>query len=196
MATEFTNHTVDVSCLPRLEAEQFVPLDPNFLKSKLVADALTAAVIVAIAAVITVAFVGTDLPIGIPAAVAAVLLVLVVVAAVLQTVSVRHLGYLAREHDLSFRRGVISRQSHTIPYNRVQDVGIDRGPVERLFGLATLRIRSAGGTIGVEGLGVAEAEKLKKLVVSRAGGSAYDEEPALGGVTMPAFDPAGENRYR
>ncbi|MDH3294820.1 MAG: PH domain-containing protein, partial [Acidimicrobiia bacterium] len=130
---------------------------------------ITAAVIVMVAGMIVLGVRSAGGPVWIPLSVAAVLLLLTAVAAVLQTLSVHHLGFLAREHDLSFRRGVIARSTKTIPYNRVQHVAIDRGPVERLFGLSTLRLRSAGGDIGIEGLAVDDANRLKDLVVARAG---------------------------
>ncbi len=169
MNTDFTNPPIDVHGLPRIEDEQFVPLDANFLRSKLVGDGILAVFVVAGTAMVAAGLSQTGGPVWLPMAVGAVLFLLVVVAAVLQTVAVNHLGYLVREHDLTFRQGVISRVTQTIPYNRVQHVGIDRGPVERIYGLATLRLRSAGGVIGIEGLAVDDANRLKELVVARAG---------------------------
>ncbi len=169
MNTDFTNPPIDVHGLPRIEDEQFVPLDANFLRSKLVGDGILAVFVVAGTAMVAAGLSQTGGPVWLPTAVGAVLFLLVVVAAVLQTVAVNHLGYLVREHDLTFRQGVISRVTQTIPYNRVQHVGIDRGPVERIYGLATLRLRSAGGVIGIEGLAVDDANRLKELVVARAG---------------------------
>jgi membrane protein YdbS with pleckstrin-like domain len=169
MTTDFTNPPIDVHDLPRIEDEQFVPLDGNFLRSKLVADGIFAVLVVAGTAMVAAGLSQTGGPVWLPMAAGGLLFLMIVVVAVLQTVAVNHLGYLVREHDLTFRQGVISRVTQTIPYNRVQHVGIDRGPVERIFGLATLRLRSAGGVIGIEGLAFDDANRLKELVVARAG---------------------------
>lgn len=169
MARDFFNDPVEIDNLPNLSAEAFLPLAPGYLRSKYVGDAVAATVVVVGALVGTLAVRSADGPGWAPAVVAVILLALIALTAVLQTLSIRHLGFLAREHDLSFRRGVVARSTRTIPYNRVQHVAIDRGPIERAFGLATLRLRSAGGDIGIEGLAVDDANRLKELVVARAG---------------------------
>ncbi len=85
------------------------------------------------------------------------------------------MGYLDREHDLSFRSGVISRSVATAPFARVQHVSIGRGPLERRFGLSTLQLRTAGGHIAVPGLPHAIVERLKELVAGRAAALAEAE---------------------
>jgi len=169
MTTDSFNSPIDVAGLPQLPVESFEPLAPNYLRARYVGDAIFAMVVVVVGLVVTAVLGSAGGPVWIPLTVMAVLLGLLVVAIVLQTLSIRHLGYLVREHDLSYRRGVISQATQTIPYNRVQHVGLDRGPVERFFGLATLQLRSAGGVIGIEGLAVEDANRLKALVVARAG---------------------------
>ena len=169
MAGTFTNDPIEITEMPILQEETFQPLAPGYLRSKYVGDAISAVVIIVGGGIAAAGISAGGGPLWLPAVIVAFLLALVVLTAVLQTLSVRHLGFLVREHDLTFRRGVIARTTQTIPYNRVQHVGVDRGPVERFFGLSTLRLRSAGGDIGIEGLDVDDANRLKDLVVSRAG---------------------------
>jgi hypothetical protein len=69
---------------------------------------------------------------------------------------------------VSFRSGVISRTVATAPFARVQHVAIHRGPLDRRFGLATLQMRTAGGSISIPGLRAELAETLKQLVADRA----------------------------
>lgn len=191
MTADFANPPIDVGGLPRIEQHQFVPLDRNFLRSKLVGDGIFAVIVIAATAMVTAGLAQTGGPVWLPLTVGGFLLVMVVLAAVLQTIAVNHLGYLVREHDLTFREGVISRVTQTIPYNRVQHVGIDRGPVERMFGLASLRLRSAGGVIGIEGLALDDANRLKELVVARAGTEGAVAERA---TAEAAPDVGDENR--
>lgn len=169
MTEVFFNSRIDVADLPELPQDSFEPLAPAYLRSKYVADAVTALFVMVLAVVATSVMRAAEGPVWLPLVAAAAVLALIGLAAVLQTMSVRHLGYLVREHDLTLRQGVIVRITSTIPYNRVQHVGVDRGPIERLYGLATLQLRSAGGVIGISGLTTSDANRLKELVAGRAG---------------------------
>ena len=139
MAGAFTNDPIEITEMPILADETFQPLAPGYLRSKYVGDAISAVVIIVGGGIATAGVRAGGGPLWLPAVIVAFLLALVVLTAVLQTLSVRHLGFLVREHDLTFRRGVISRTTQTIPYNRVQHVGVDRGPVEiRILDIALL----------------------------------------------------------
>lgn len=168
----FSNEPLDVSELPTLDQEQFLALDPNYLRVRLIGDAIFAGLVVVGAVVL--AFLVTW---WIPLVVAVALLALTGLAAWSQWLEVSHLGYLVREKDFSFRRGVISRAVTTVPFARVQHVSIDRGPIERYFGMATLDMRTAGGGLNVSGLSEETASQLKALVVDRAGAAAAEEQP-------------------
>lgn len=166
----FVNEPVDVTGLPALAEEQFLPLDPNYLRIRWIGNAIFAAVVVVGAVVIAVASSSF-----LPLAPGAGLLVLVALTAWLQRLEVSHLGYLVRDKDFSYRRGIISRNVSTVPFARVQHVSIDRGPIERYFGMATLDFRTAGGGLRVSGLNEETASQLKALVVERAGVAAAEE---------------------
>ncbi|MEM7324306.1 MAG: PH domain-containing protein [Actinomycetota bacterium] len=166
----FTNEPLDVDGLPALVEEEFLPLDPNYLRVRWIGDAIFAAVVTV--AAITSAILSSSF---VPLAAAAVLLLLTALTAWLQGLEVSHLGYLVRDKDFSYRRGIISRNVRTVPFARVQHVSIDRGPIERYFGMATLDLRTAGGGLTVGGLSEETANRLKVLVVDRAGVAAAEE---------------------
>jgi hypothetical protein len=87
-------------------------------------------------------------------------------------------GYALREHDILHKHGVWWRTVTAIPYNRMQHCEISRGPVESAFGLATLKVFTAGGSssdIGIEGLPVEEAQRVKEFITKRIG--AYGDKP-------------------
>jgi len=52
-------------------------------------------------------------------------------------------GFAERNEDLMVRRGVLVRRLSVIPYGRMQFIDITAGPLERAFGLATLRMHTA-----------------------------------------------------
>ncbi len=171
----FSNDPIDVSGLPRLPDEGWEPLDPRYLRSRWSGDAIFAAVVVVAAILVTVLLPADSVPRWIPGLVGVVLLALVALAAWLQWLEINRLGYLIRDHDFSYRSGVISRTVTTVPFARVQHVSIDRGPVARAFGLATLNLRTAGSGVVVPGVDHETAQRLKNLVADRAGALADDE---------------------
>ena len=63
-------------------------------------------------------------------------------------------GYLEREQDLLVRRGLLFRRLSVVPYGRMQTVDVTAGPLERAFGLASLRLHtaSAGSDCRIPGL--------------------------------------------
>jgi len=52
-------------------------------------------------------------------------------------------GYAERKDDLMVRRGVLIRRQSVIPYGRMQFIDVTAGPLERILGLATLRMHTA-----------------------------------------------------
>jgi membrane protein YdbS with pleckstrin-like domain len=72
-------------------------------------------------------------------------------------------GYAERDDDLLVRRGVMIRRLSVVPYGRMQFVDVTAGPVERAFGLATVRMHTAAAASDarVPGLSAAEASRLR-----------------------------------
>jgi len=72
-------------------------------------------------------------------------------------------GYLEREEDLEVRRGVLVQRLSVVPYGRMQFVEITTGPVERLFGLATVKLHTAAAASDarIPGLHPDEAARLR-----------------------------------
>ena len=180
MEAPFLNEPLDVDGLPSVPAEAFESLDPNYLRVRLIADAIFASVVIVAAGALAAQVSRWWLPLLI----AAGLLVLTALTALLQKIEVDHLGYLVRDKDFSFRSGAISRNVTTVPFARVQHVSIDRGPLARSFGLATLQLRTAGDGLTVPGMSHDVALRLKALVAARAATAAaeeYDEDVARPG---------------
>jgi membrane protein YdbS with pleckstrin-like domain len=85
-------------------------------------------------------------------------------------------GYAERAEDLLVRRGVLVRRLSVVPYGRMQFVDVVAGPLERRWGLATVRLHTAAAASDarVPGLPAAEAERLRDRLAmlgeSRAAG--------------------------
>lgn len=85
-------------------------------------------------------------------------------------------GYAERAEDLLVRRGVLVERLSVVPYGRMQFVDVVAGPLERRFGLATVRLHTAAAASDarVPGLPAEEAERLRDRLAmlgeSRAAG--------------------------
>ncbi|WP_018350664.1 PH domain-containing protein [Longispora albida] len=76
---------------------------------------------------------------------------------------VRSWGYAERGEDLLIRHGLLIRRLTIVPYARMQFVDVSAGPVDRLFGLATVQMHTAasGVNASVPGLAPPEAVHLR-----------------------------------
>lgn len=52
--------------------------------------------------------------------------------------------YQFSEYDIKIEKGVIAKKYSSIPYNRIQNIDIKRGPIARILGLSGLQIQTAG----------------------------------------------------
>ncbi|HEY5454905.1 MAG TPA: PH domain-containing protein [Acidothermaceae bacterium] len=99
------------------------------------------------------------------AAVAAVVVVLAICAAAFVVVGRNYdsWGYAERGADLLVTHGVMWRRLVVVPYGRMQLVDVTAGPIERKFGISTLRLHtaSAGTDARIHGLTAAEANRLR-----------------------------------
>jgi uncharacterized protein len=95
--------------------------------------------------------------------VAAVVLLVGLALLVFVTRRVHAWGYAEREDDLFVRRGVMFSRMSVIPYGRMQFIDVTAGPVERLFGLATVRMHTAAAASDarIPGLAADEAARVR-----------------------------------
>lgn len=79
-------------------------------------------------------------------------------------------GYAEREQDLLVRHGLLTRRLSIVPYGRIQLIDLSAGPIERMFGLTTVQVRTAalGSTTEVPGLDPPVAAALRDRLAVRA----------------------------
>lgn len=82
---------------------------------------------------------------------------------------VEKLGWLDTDEDLLLCKGKLWHTYTIVPYGRVQYVDVSQGPIERLYGLKTLRLNTASTTADtiVRGLDAQVADTLKDRVASK-----------------------------
>ncbi len=81
----------------------------------------------------------------------------------------RRFRYGVGGEEIVIESGILHRTRRVIPFDRVQDVDVERRPLQRLFGLAKVRIETGGGgkDEGVlDSVALAEADRLREAVRS------------------------------
>jgi len=76
-------------------------------------------------------------------------------------------GYLVRENDVSFKKGLIVYKQTSVPFNRIQHVEVNQGILGKIFKLSSVKIYTAGGTasdLSIPGLPVDTAQNLKAFL--------------------------------
>lgn len=112
-----------------------------------------------------------------------------------------HHRYQLGSDDIRVERGLLSRQTRTLPYDRIQDVSLQEPPVARVLGLVEVRFETgAGGKDEVKLAYVtrAEAEALRNTVRTRREGrvTASDAGPAAPSAAAIAEGPPARLLYR
>ncbi len=96
----------------------------------------------------------------------------------LQRLDYEHRWYVVTDRSLRIREGILIVHEMTLTFANVQNVTIEQGPLQRAFGIADLRVQTAGGGAGAEqpGMrsmhtgvlrGVEDAAALRELVLAR-----------------------------
>ncbi|WP_167143271.1 PH domain-containing protein [Canibacter zhoujuaniae] len=83
---------------------------------------------------------------------------------------VRTMGWVMRQDDFVFRRGLLFQRTSAVPYGRLQLVDISQGPLQRKLGLASLKFltAAASGTQVLPGLSAEDADRLRDELISVA----------------------------
>jgi len=92
---------------------------------------------------------------------------------VLKSIGFKKMKYVVREKDISYKKGVFFRSLTTVPFNRIQHIEIDEGPVFRFFKLVSLSVFTAGDSsddLKVSGLLKEEAQQIKEFISNKIDG--------------------------
>ncbi|GAA1871547.1 PH domain-containing protein [Brevibacterium marinum] len=93
----------------------------------------------------------------------AVLVAFTVLLIVITLRQAKAIGYAERADDLLIRRGIMFHKATVVPYGRLQFVDVDAGPIDRMFGLASVKLHTASASTDatIPGLPRAEADRLR-----------------------------------
>jgi hypothetical protein len=92
----------------------------------------------------------------------------VVAVVVVPPLRYRYWRYHLDEHELELQRGLLVKRRTLVPLVRVQNVDTVQGPLLRYFGLSTVTVSTAAGTLEIPALSDAVADELRNQISSLA----------------------------
>jgi len=164
----FENNLIRPESIPDHTQVSFQPMARAFRRYVLVSTALYYLPFVAGALLFALAPIG---PAGLELAMGgAGLFVLVSLSGVYRWLDAGYRGWALREHDLIARAGVFWRAITALPIARIQHVETTHGPLERWYGLARLKLYTAGGMTAdlmLIGLARQNADELREYLIEQ-----------------------------
>ena len=124
-------------------------LDPRSRRVWLIGDLIGAVVTTAITAVVAYLLnlwleFGMAWMIGVPLALA---IILMAWAFIRPEIEFRQWRFEIREDEVDLLHGVITRTRQVVPMSRIQHVDTERGPIQRRYGLSTVKFFTAAGLV-------------------------------------------------
>ncbi|PCE16345.1 hypothetical protein AUC47_00395 [Microbacterium sp. SZ1] len=140
-------------------------ISPRYVVSQIVQNVIFIAIVAIAAAVLALVLDQTWA--WIPAG---VIVLITLITLVILPRQAKAIGYMLRDDDIVFRKGILWQRMIAVPYGRMQLVDITQGPLDRAFGVAQLKMVTAAATTGVQipGLTQAAAEALRDTLIEVA----------------------------
>jgi uncharacterized protein len=140
-------------------------ISPRYVVSQIVQNVIFIAIVAVVAAVLALALRQTWA--WIPAG---VIVLITLITLIILPRQAKAIGYMLRDDDIVFRKGILWQRMIAVPYGRMQLVDITQGPLDRAFGVTQLKMVTAAATTGVQipGLTQAAAEALRDTLIEVA----------------------------
>lgn len=164
----FLNLQIDSNTLPAARALEMEPMAPQYVREVLSQQSIVFGIVLLVS-LIPYLVIPDSVAIrnyfaGLPLVV--MLLAAAIIPLTLKMTRIR--GIALRQHDIVYRSGLYWRKTIVLAFNRVQHIEVTTGPLQRRFGLASLKFFTAGGSnvdLKVDGLTRARAEQLREFIL-------------------------------
>lgn len=163
MNNSFSNEEVDLSVLPQFQEVTFHPVE-NKLRTKYLSINGFLFLLIVVGILANWLYNESNLEVYILCGAVLLFVITWIIHVVLRQ---KHYGYSIREKDIVFKKGYFLRRTTIVPFNRVQHLSVNRSFLDKIFGIATLNIYTAGGTgsdVKVPGLLPEKAQQLNELL--------------------------------
>ncbi|MCW8878028.1 MAG: PH domain-containing protein [Kangiellaceae bacterium] len=165
---QITNSPRDLSEIPRIANISFQPLAPNY-------PLLSALESLIFWLIPTIALFGIKIfkpQAEIPQLVFFVFPVITILSVVISFLGAKAKGFVLREKDILYKQGLFWQKQTGVSFKRIQHIDISNGPMERKFGLSTIKFFTAGGALAdlkISGLTTEDAQKLRSFILEKIG---------------------------
>ena len=95
-----------------------------------------------------------------------ILIIYALAALVIPPLVIRNYSYEIDDMGVSEVEGVFFKSKKTLPYNTIQDVTVNTGPILNKFKLANIQVTGIYSKLSIDCLPIEEAEKLKEKILS------------------------------
>ncbi len=162
---EFPNAQIHLLDIPSIDDVNFEPLENNYRRVLLYSNLIFFGIFL-IGSLIVYFTADTWFLIFVPIGI----LLIAIISVALINVSFRRKGLAVRQKDIIYKSGLIFRKITTVPFNRIQHVEINQGPIEKRFDLSKIEIYTAGGAasdLKIPGLKYENAQKLRTFIIQK-----------------------------
>ena len=167
MSGKFLNNRVDISELPDVEANDFIKLERRYLgvmrlRTFIIWLGITAGVLL-LTGIFEAEYCWIYLTAG------SIPLLLMMINEFLLNKAFNKRGYIVRERDVVYAKGLIIYKELSIPFGRVQGVEIRQSFLSRLYKLYSIEVLSAdiSGNLKIHGLKKEDVEKIRSYILSQ-----------------------------
>ncbi len=166
---DFTNRQIKIQELPMVEEVQLHPLERKYLTVQRIVIGIVAIIFIVIF-FLCYFFVKDAKDIVLMYVVFGVMMLLLVANYIGNIISFRKRGYAIREKDVLYRSGWLVQKMRIVPLNRIQHISVQSGPIERMFGLSSVSLFTAGNhdaDFSIKGLKAETAQQLKEWITAQ-----------------------------
>ena len=168
MSEHFENLQVQIDDLPKVEEINFKLIDKNYLKVMILSSAIFFLLIGI--GIFCLIFFSDDMDANAPLYTGIPWIIFLGLNITFTILAFKRRKYALRERDVIYSKGLIWSVRTAIPFNRIQHAEIKQGPIERKFGLSSLKVFTAGGQssdLVIPGLPSEKAQQLKDFVLGK-----------------------------
>lgn len=179
MTNTFQNLSVNPDELPEVKQSEFHGIAKKYLSVSLISRSIW--FLLAIAAAVTIIIISDEIEKGVFEFGVSVgpLLLLWIFSLVYGIKAFPRKKYSLREKDIIYTKGLLWRTRTSIPFNRIQHAEVKQGPVERIFGLHSLKVYTAGGDssdLVIPGLEEENASRIKEYIMGKTALDGADQQ--------------------
>lgn len=162
-----TNRQLNLENIDKVEDLNYTPLEKKYLKVQIVKTILVYLIFMGFALLLLLAE-NFNYRLATTVGMECVFLIAMIVNLFLLSKTFAYKGFAIREHDITYRSGIIFPSVITIPFCKIQQVSVRQNPITRMFGLYAIDIVNGAQTLAVTsvpGLTEEKAKGIKVLII-------------------------------